>query len=144
VSINKTLFDRIGGKSTLMRVHKLFYDKAYAHPWLSQYFTDKPQDILESQQTEFMGQLFGGPKAYAGKTPKMAHQHMMISDELFDVRAQLLKESLSEAGLADDLQQEWLAADGTFKRARVKESEGKCARSYPAQPILNFSRPAGC
>ena len=144
MSIDKSLFNRIGGKSTLIKVHKIFYDKAYAHPWLSQYFTDKPQEILESQQTEFMGQLFGGPKAYAGKTPKMAHQHMMITEELFDIRSQLLAESLSEAGLPADLQQEWLDADGTFKRALSKESVDKCERSYPTQPILDFSRPAGC
>lgn len=140
MSIDKTLFDRLGGKPTFDKVHKIFYDKAYAHPWLSQYFTDKPQEVLENQQTDFMVQLMGGPKGYAGKTPKSAHMHMVISEELFDLRADMLSESIKEAGVRDDLREEWLVADGTLKRALVKSSESECSQSYPNQPILNFSK----
>ena len=138
--IDKTLFDRLGGKQAFIKVHKIFYDKAYAHPWLSKYFTDKPQEILESQQTDFMVQLMGGPKAYAGKTPKSAHRHMMISEELFELRSQLLSDSIKEAGIHDKLRTEWLVADATLKRALVKSSEKECTQSYPNQPILNFTR----
>jgi len=140
VSVDKTLFDRLGGKPTFVKVHKIFYDKAYAHPWLRQYFTDKPQDVLESQQTDFMMQLMGGPKVYAGKTPKSAHKHMVITEELFDLRSEMLSDSIKEAGVADGLRKEWLAADSTLKRALVKTSESECSQSYPNQPILNFSK----
>lgn len=138
MAIDKTLFDRLGGLGTFERVHKIFYDKAYEHPWLSQYFTDKPQEVLERQQTDFMVQLMGGPKKYAGKTPKSAHQHMMISEKLFDLRAEMLSDSIREAGISDDLREEWLAADGALKKALVKSSVEECSQSYPNQPILNF------
>lgn len=138
MTIDKTLYDRLGGKNTFIKVHKLFYDKAYAHPWLSKFFTDKPQEVLENQQTDFMVQLMGGPKAYGGKSPKSAHQHILISDELFELRAQLLSDSIRECGISDALRAEWLDADRTFKRALVKQTESECSRSYPNQPILNF------
>ena len=140
MAVDKTLFDRLGGKATYEKVHKIFYDKAYAHPWLRKYFTDKPQEVLEQQQTDFMIQITGGPKRYGGKTPKFAHQHMMISEELFDLRSQLLSESIIEAGIDDDLRQEWLAADCTFKRALVKTSIDDCAQSHPNQVILDFKK----
>ncbi len=140
MAINKTLYDRLGGKPTYVKVHKIFYDKAYAHPWLSRYFTDKPQELLENQQTDFMMQLMGGPKCYAGKAPKSAHQHMLITDELYELRAQLLSESITEAGISNALRDEWIAADATFQRALVKTSEDECVRAYPTQPILNFPR----
>ncbi len=140
MAINKTLYDRLGGKPTYVKVHKIFYDKAYAHPWLSRYFTDKPQELLENQQTDFMIQLMGGPKCYAGKAPKSAHQHMLITDELYELRAQLLSESITEAGISNALRDEWIAADATFQRALVKTSEDECVRAYPTQPILNFPR----
>lgn len=138
--IDKTLYDRLGGKATFIKVHKIFYDKAYAHPWLSKYFTDKPQRVLEDQQTDFMVQLMGGPKAYGGKSPKSAHQHMMITSELFELRSQMLSESILEAGINDSLRQEWLDADRTFKRALEKTSVSECTQSYPNQPILDFPR----
>ena len=140
MAIDKTLYDRLGGKPTFVKVHKIFYDKAYADPWLSKFFTDKPQVVLENQQTDFMVQLMGGPKAYGGKSPKSAHQHMVITDELFELRARLLSESIKEAGIRDDLRNEWLDADRTFKRALEKKSEADCTQAYPNQPILNFSR----
>jgi len=138
MAIDKTLYERLGGKPTYVKVHKIFYDKAYSHPWLSQYFTDKPQELLENQQTDFMIQLMGGPKCYSGKSPKSAHQHMFITDKLFEIRAQLLSASIEEAGIHDDLREEWLDADATFQRALVKASVDECIRTYPTQPILDF------
>ena len=140
MAIDKTLYNRLGGKPTFVKVHKLFYDKAYADPWLRKFFTDKPQEVLENQQTDFMIQLMGGPKAYGGKSPKSAHQHMVITDALFELRARLLSDSIKELGISDALREEWLDADRTFKRALMKASEAECTQSYPNQPILNFKR----
>lgn len=142
MAIDPTLYSRLGGKPTLEKVHKIFYDKVYAHSWIGQYFIGKPQEVLESQQTAFMGQLMGGPKVYGGKTPKSAHQHMVISEELFALRSQLLSDSIEEAGVNDELRFEWLEADATFRRALVKKSEAECTQAYPNQPILNFRKPS--
>ena len=141
--IDKTLFKRVGGLETLQKVHKIFYDKAYSHEWLKLYFTDKPQRLLEDQQTDFMAQLIGGPKRYAGKTPKMAHQHIHITDDLFTLRQRLLKESLEEFGLAEQLVKEWLMADVALKRAITKDSVEQCTQAYPNQEILSFPKPKG-
>lgn len=140
MAIDKTLYDRLGGKETFVKVHKIFYDKAYADPWLSKFFTDKPQEHLENQQTDFMIQLMGGPKCYAGKSPKDAHKHIMISDELFEFRSEMLSDSIKEAGISDELREQWLQADSTFQRALVKGSVDECVRAYPTQPILDFPK----
>lgn len=141
MSIDKTLFNRLGGRETLLKVHKIFYDKAYADPWLRPYFTDKPQQTLEDQQTDFMAQIMGGPKAYAGKTPKMAHQHMFITEELFAHRQQLLAESISQANIQGELKEDWLQVDSNLKLALVKKTPGECKGAYKAQEILNFPNP---
>ena len=138
MAIDKTLYDRLGGKGVFERVHKIFYDKVYAHAWLRKYFTDKPQNLLEEQQTDFMIQLMGGPRCYSGKSPKSAHQHMLISEELFELRAQLLSDSIIEAGISDDLRLEWLNADAALKKALVKTSIDQCVTAYPTQEILAF------
>lgn len=138
--IDDSLFDRLGGKPTFIRVHKIFYDKAFAHPWLGKYMEGHDQDLLENQQTDFMVQLMGGPKIYAGKTPKTAHRHMMITEELFDLRSRLLSESIQEAGISDDLRDQWLAVDSRLKQSLVKQSEAECSRRYFDEPIVNFPK----
>ena len=64
----------------------------------------------------------GGPTAYYGKQPQMAHRHMYITKELYDIRHQLLKESLGEAGIPKDLTERWLKIDYAFIRRIVKPS----------------------
>ena len=141
-AVDKTLLKRLGGMPTLQRVHKTFYDKVYAHPWLRPYFTDKPQKLLEDQQTDFLAMLMGGGYVYQGKTPKVAHQHMVITEELFDLRHSMLKESLEEEGVEEGMRREWLAVDSSLKDALVKNSVTECKRSNPGQMFLDFPKPA--
>lgn len=123
VAQNKeTLFDAVGGLPTLKKVHKIFYDKVYAHPWLGQFFTAHDQEAIENRQTAFMALKMGGDVTYMGKEPKMAHRAMYITEELFDLRTELLRESLAEAGLPVDLIERWIKIDKAFKKHIVKNS----------------------
>lgn len=118
----QSLFDAVGGLPTLQRVHKIFYDKVYVHPWLGKFFEGHDQVAIENRQTSFMAEKMGGPVEYMGKHPKMAHRHMFITEELFEVRRQLLADSLREAGVSDELAERWLRIDSAFMKSIVKES----------------------
>lgn len=122
VKETQTLFDEVGGLATLQKVHKIFYDKIYAHPWLKRFFAGHDQQAIENRQSGFMAEKMGGVVQYWGKQPKMAHRQMYITQELFDIRHELLKEALREAGLNDDLARRWLKIDYAFKRQIVKDS----------------------
>lgn len=141
MGIDSTLFDRIGGMDVLRKVHKIFYDKMFVHPWLKEFFVDHPQEIFENQQTTFMAGLFGGPKIYAGKTPKMAHQNILITEEMFELRSKILAQSIKEAGLSDELCEEWIDADRTLKRALVKSSIEECRTMFDGQRIFDIPKP---
>ena len=78
-----TLFEQVGGKPTLEKVHKVFYDELYEHPTLKYFFTDVEQKIIENQQTDFMTSNMGGGKIYSGAFPKPANKHMFVTEEMF-------------------------------------------------------------
>jgi len=118
----QALFDEVGGLATLQRVHKIFYDKVYAHPWLKMFFDGHDQDAIESRQTGFMAEKMGGEVDYWGKQPKMAHRQMYITQDLYDIRHDLLRESLQESGVTEALAERWLKIDYAFKRQIVKDS----------------------
>ncbi|MDH5545413.1 MAG: group 1 truncated hemoglobin [Gammaproteobacteria bacterium] len=117
-----TLLDRVGGIETLDRVHKRFYDKVYQHPWLGRFFEGHDQTAIEKRQTQFMAEKMGGKKPYLGKEPYMAHRAMFITDKLFDIRTELLRESLLEEGLAEELIERWIRIDNAFRKQIVKNS----------------------
>jgi hemoglobin len=138
--MSNSLFDRLGGRPTLEKVHKIFYDKIYAHPWIGKYFQHIEQEYIESQQTDFMSMATGGPEVYYGKRPHLAHEHMFITEELFELRSNLLKESLSEAGVSAELAADWFKIDQAFKSKLIKKSPSECVPKYHGDPILDFPK----
>lgn len=120
--MKQTLFDAVGGMPTLDKVHKIFYDKIYAHDWLKLFFEGHDQKAIENRQTMFMAEKMGADVEYYGKQPQMAHRQMYITKELYDIRHEILKESLIEAGVSQDLIERWLKIDYAFIRQIVKDS----------------------
>lgn len=140
---SKSLYDRIGGRHTLEKVHKIFYDKLYGHPWLSGFFQGIDQIKIENQQTDFIAQLIGGPKMFGGRLPHHAHAHIYVTEELFLVRNELLRDSLIEAGVAEKEREEWLTIDRAFKRAIVKQSPETCIKRFVDEDIVIIEKPNG-
>ncbi len=120
--MTSSLYDAIGGLQTLQRVHKLFYDKIYAHGWLGQFFAGHSQQAIEDRQTSFMAEKMGGPDPYLGKEIRMVHEAMYIDRELFELRHELLDASIREAGVPDDLRERWLRIDSAFMQKIIKPS----------------------
>jgi hemoglobin len=121
-NMGQTLFDAAGGLPTLKKVHKIFYDKVYAHPWIGQFFIGHSQEAIENRQTSFMAEKMGGPIEYLGKEIEMTHEAMYITEELFLLRQSLLEESLKEAGIDENLRERWLRIDAAFRNKIIKGS----------------------
>ena len=138
---DQTLLKALGGRSVLERVHKLFYDRLYEHPWLKHFFLDVNQELIENQQTDFMVSNMGGGKIYSGRFPKPAHMHMYITEELFDLRNKILGESILDCGVSQELADRWLRIDRAFKRSLVKENVSQCEKRFFTDDLKVFPKP---
>ena len=134
-------FEELGGRECLERVHTIFYDKLFAHPWLGKFFEGKKRWLLEEQQTEFLIGVFGGPRIYGGRGPLEAHKHMFVTEEIFAIRHEILKVSLDQAKVPEDLQERWLKADNSMRRAVVKETPDQCRGRYNNEAIMVIPKP---
>ncbi len=132
----RTLYDRLGGRPCLERVHRRLYDKIFNHPVLGAFFAGKNRKHQEDQQSDFMADQFGGPRLYGGRMPRDAHQHMFITDEHFELRFKILEESLNQCAVPPDLRDRWLAIDREFKSHIVKKSVDDCVKRYKTDTIL--------
>ena len=140
--MKESLFDAVGGLPTLQKVHKIFYDKVYAHPWLGQFFIGHDQTAIENRQTSFMAEKMGGDVVYMGKEPKVSHETMYITQELFDLRTSILDESLREAGVPDELRDRWIRIDSAFSKAIVKPSKEEFLKqSWPYKKHIIIPKP---
>ena len=133
-----SFFDRVGGRATLERVHKRFYDKVYAHPWIGQFFVGVDQASIEEMQCDFMTGQFDGGKIFCGRPPGVAHTHIAVTEELFELRSRLLRESLVEEGLSVADQDHWIATDAKFRPVILRDVKD-CNATLG--PIRNFPNP---
>lgn len=135
------LIQRIGGRETLQKVHKSLYNKLFAHPWLKLYFQDSSRPQIENQQTDFMTNAMGGFVLFVGKPPIPTHMNMNITEELFDLRHNYLKQAISECEIPEDLASEWLKIDWAFRKAICKKDVTECELRHKNDKIMDFPNP---
>lgn len=135
------LYDSLKDKDIIQKTNEVFYDKVYKHPWLSQYFHEVPRDFITTQQTKFITGAIGGPNIFTGRMPSNAHTHMFITDELFELRQNILKDALEEVNAPEELRNTWLKIDYAFKNIIVKASVEDCKKRFKSDEILNFRNP---
>ena len=138
---HREIYDAVGGRATLERVHKRFYDDLYADPWLGQFFGEVAQEEIEAQQTDFMSSIMGGPKSFVGQSPQAAHRHMLITTEMLELRTEFLDRALRAEGIPEAARLAWLDLDASFRNAIAKQRIEECVQRYTFEPILVAHRP---
>jgi truncated hemoglobin YjbI len=109
------------GEGVLMNsILKDFYARVYADSQLQPFFSGFTQQRLIEKQYSFMQQLMTGNKVYFGNRPRNTHHWMVISDELFAHREQLMLESMRSHGLAEKWIVRWLAIENYYRTDIVK------------------------
>lgn len=134
------IFEQMGGRPAVERVTSAFYERIYNDPWLKQFFEGIPRAHIESQQNEFMQAALGGFNRYAGKTPPSAHQHIYITQEVYDAREAHLKAAFRQCSTSELMVEKWLKVDAAFHGRVVKQSKDECIMRYSTEGIRDFPR----
>lgn len=104
----------------LTAVLKDFYGRIYEDKLLSSFFVGVTKQRLVEKQYSFVRQIITGEKLYFGDRPRNTHHWMIVSDELFDYRANIMLSCLREHGLAEPMVQRFHAIEEYYRRDIVK------------------------
>lgn len=116
------LWAMLDGGALARRALEAFYAKVYADERLAPFFSGVTMARAIDKQFSFMKQCVTGEKTYMGDRPRNAHHWMIISHELFDHRQNLMRETLAELGLGDELIDRWTGFEEHFRPDIVKSS----------------------
>lgn len=105
-----SIYEQIGGQEALISVVDDFYVRVLADEELAPYFTGSNMSRLKGRQVEFFAAALGGPDHYDGLSMKEAHRGRGIDQKAFDRVAQLLAESLADAGVPSQTVDEIIGA----------------------------------
>jgi hemoglobin len=91
-----SLYDRLGGAATVSVAVNRFYERVLADPQLAHYFTAVDLPRLKRHQALVIGNVLGGPAAYAGLAA--AHAPLAVTDADYDAVGAHLLGTLDELG----------------------------------------------
>jgi len=115
-----------------------FYTRVYADPQLSPLFEDTSQEWIRRKQYSFLRSKFTGEDIYFGYRPRNAHHAMVISDALFDHRAELMRSCLRDAGLPLHLMERWMEYEEVFRKQIVKSAPVPLKIGGVEQPLEGY------
>lgn len=98
------LFDKYGGFATVSKIVREFYKAVLQSPTLRPYFEGANMERIIDHQTKFLAHVLGGPAEYTGRELGAAHQSLRITGAAFDEVAEILQETIEDAGMeAEDV-----------------------------------------
>ncbi len=100
--MQESLYDKYGGFDTFSAVVSNFYQKVLDSDELAPYFDNVNMARLMSHQTNFISTALGGPDRSSDIDLRKAHAPYKITVPHFMEVAELLEESLEEAGVEPD------------------------------------------
>jgi hypothetical protein len=120
-----------------LRISTEFYELCYNDPWFKKLFRSIKQEIITTQQADFMLGCLGGPKRFSGRAPKDAHPQVWVDEDIWQYREDLLRVAMDKLNTPMDIQEKWLKIDQAFKASIInKGGPEECTGRYKGEEII--------
>ncbi|HTD84026.1 MAG TPA: group 1 truncated hemoglobin [Gemmatimonadaceae bacterium] len=129
---NKSLYDRLGGKTAIAAVVDTFVAKVAADARINKKFA---KSNIPRVKTEIVDQICaetGGPCAYTGRSMKQAHLNMGVTDGEFNALIDDLTAALNAFKVPSREQNDLLSALGAMKGDIVEVHTNATGTKLPA------------
>lgn len=126
MSAPSDLHVRAGGAATLRVVLEDFYDRVFADAMIGFFFKGKDKARLVEKELELALAFLGADVDYTGRPLREAHAPHRIMGGQFGRRLQLLKETMRDHGLPDDVQAAWVEHTERLRPLVTPNAAGEC------------------
>jgi len=117
-----TPFEKIGAEK-LRAVIADFYDRIFADVMIGFLFQGKSKQTLIDREYEFTAGFLGADVKYTGRPMRVAHAQSPIFGGHFERRLQILRETMRDHGVDEEVQKVWL--DHSYAlRAQITTDKG--------------------
>jgi len=100
--MTKSLFEKYGGFSVVSKIVLDLYDRLLDDDEVGPFFDDVEMARIVDHQTKFISSLMGGPASYTDDQIEKMHARLTITDAHFDTLEDILRETLTDHGLAPE------------------------------------------
>jgi len=126
----KSLYERLGAKEGITKVVDSFIKNLTGNDLTKKRFAKLPKERVEKFRKNLIDQICkesGGDCEYTGKTMKEAHKGMKVTDAEWNATVSALKAALDENKVAENEQNDLIAAIAPMKDDIVNDGKPKPA-----------------
>lgn len=121
-----TFFERLGG-DRLRTVLEDFYDRVFADVMIGFLFVGKDRQRLVDREWEMAARMLGGADVrYTGKPMREAHARVPILGGHFDRRTQLLRNTLADHHIEQDIVDAWIEHTQALRAQVTADPNSDC------------------
>lgn len=121
-----TLYEKIGGEPVLRRVIDVFIDRLFTDRMIGFFFRSADRQRIKEMEFQWTARLLGAKVEYQGRSMEEAHAKHPIMGGQFMRRQQILKETLEEHGIAEEIQHVWLSHNETLRPLITRDTGSDC------------------
>jgi len=129
---NKSLYDRLGGKSAITAVIDTFVARVAADTRINKKFARSNIPRVKAELVDQVCAETGGPCAYTGRSMKEAHRNMKVTEGEFNALVEDLTAALNAFKVPAKEQNELLTALGAMKGDIVEVKSSATGTKLPA------------
>lgn len=124
--MSASLFEQLGGEPVLRAIIDRFVDRVMADTMIGFFFARVNKERLKRLEYEFAAEHLGADVVYTGRSLQQAHQRHPIMGGQFRRRLVILKETLAEFGVADNIVEHWVAHTLALESSVTPDPDGRC------------------
>jgi len=121
-----SMFERIGGEPALRAIIDAFVERVFRDMMIGFFFRGIEQRRIQELEYQHAAAHLGGPVEYRGRPLDVAHQKHRIMGGQFARRLQILRETLAEHGVPQDIIEAWVTHDQSLRGSITRDSSGEC------------------
>lgn len=128
-----TLFDQLGGEPVLRAIIDRFIDRVMSDTMIGFFFARVNKERLKQMEYEFAAEHLGANVVYSGRAIQQAHQRHAIMGGQFRRRLVILKETLAEFHVPENVVEHWLAHTLALESSVTSDPDGQCIAPPPPE-----------
>jgi hemoglobin len=121
-----SMYDRLGGEPRLRSIIDDFVERVCGDMMIGFFFRDIDRPRLKELEFQHAAEHLGGGVTYRGRPLGAAHAKHRIMGGQFARRKELLRKTLVDHGVAQDIVEAWLAHVETLRPLVTTDPGGSC------------------
>jgi hemoglobin len=120
------MYERIGGEPALRALIDDFVNRAFDDIMIGFFFRGVDRRRIQELEFQHAAELLGAPVRYRGRPLAQAHAQHRILGGQFARRKELLRQTLADHGVPEDIAAAWLAHTESLRAHITGDAGGQC------------------